>query len=233
MRTKQLLFSVFALVFLYSNVTLAEEQVRDVSSFSAVSLKVSGTVYLKQGSQQSVRVEASESTLEELITEVKDRTLVIRFKSNNFFWRSFNHSKIEIYVTVPDIEALSVSGSGNIESGNIKSRIIDFTVSGSGDISINSLDSERVKATISGSGNIRLNGGGAGEFTTTISGSGGIKAVDFEAENANIQVSGSGGCTLTALKSLKARVSGSGGIAYKGSPQLDTNVSGSGRIKKL
>ncbi len=233
MRTKQLLFSVFALVILCCNRAVAEEQVRDVPSFSAVSLKISGTVYLEQGNNQSTRVEASETALEELVTEVKDRTLIIRFRNNNTFWRSFNHGKIEIYVTVPDIEALSVSGSGNIESSNIKSRIMEFTVSGSGDISVGNLNSERIKATVSGSGNIYLGGGSADEFSSAISGSGKIKALDLETSNADIKVSGSGNCTLTAQKSLKARVSGSGGISYKGSPQLDTHITGSGRIKKL
>lgn len=233
MRTKQMLLSVLAIVFLFSNAAIAEEQVRDLPSFSAVSLRVSGTVYLEQGNRQSVRVEASESTLEELITEVKDRTLIIRLKNNYSPFRNFNTGKIEIYVTVPDIEALTVSGSGSIESDNIKSRNIDFTVSGSGDIIVDNLDSEQIKATVSGSGNIHLEGGSANEFSASVSGSGNIKAADFKATDADIKVSGSGNCSLTAQKSLKARVTGSGSVTYKGSPQLDTNVTGSGRVKKL
>ncbi len=233
MRTKQLLFSIFTLAFLYSATAVAENEERNVSPFSAVSLNVSGTVYLEQGSPQRVRVEASESTLEELITEVKDGTLVIRLKNNYSFWRNFNHGKIEVYVTVPNIDALSVSGSGSIESGNIKSRTLDFKVSGSGDILVNNLDSKLVKANITGSGNIHLKGGSTDELSSTISGSGNLKAVNFQAANADLKVTGSGNCSLTARKSLKARVTGSGGISYKGSPQLDTNVTGSGRVKNL
>ena len=233
MRSKQVFISIFALAVLCSHVISAQEQVRDLPSFSAVSLRVSGTVYLTQGSPQSVRVEASEPTLEDLVTEVKDRTLVIRFNDSNFFTRRYSYGKIKVYVTVPDIEVLSVSGSGNIESGSIKSQNLELTISGSGNLLISNLESENVKSTISGSGNILLNGGNAREFSTSVSGSGSIKAADFQAADADIRVSGSGNCTLTAQKSLKARVSGSGGVAYKGSPQLDTNVSGSGRIKKL
>jgi hypothetical protein len=233
MRTKTMLITFLALVFIGTKMVSAQEQERDVSPFSAISLRVSGTVFLAQGTPQSVRVEANDETLEEIITEVKDRTLNIRFKSNNYFWKSFNMGKIEIYVTVPDIEGLSVSGSGNIESATIKSRILDLAVSGSGDILIKDLDSERVKANISGSGNIRLDGGNTEELEATVSGSGNFRAQDFEAADSDIKISGSGNCTLTAQKSLKARVSGSGSVAYKGKPQLDSTVSGSGRVKSL
>ncbi len=233
MRTKQVLFFVFTLAFLYSATAFAETEERNVSSFSAVSLNISGTVYLEQGSPQSVRVEASESTLEDLITEVKNGTLVIRLKNNNFFWPSFNTGKIEVYITVPDIEALTVSGSGNIKSRSIKSRDLNFTVSGSGDIEIENLDAKNVEAVISGSGNVRLNGGRTAEFSSTVTGSGNIRAVDFQAENADLRITGSGNCSITARESLKARITGSGGVSYKGSPQLDTNVTGSGRVKKL
>ncbi len=233
MKKRLLMLSVLALVILCSNVALTKEQVRDVPSFSGVALKIPGTVYLSQEGPQSVRVVANEPVLEELVTEVKNNTLVIRFKNNNLFRRSFNYGKIQVYITVPDIEALSISGSGSIEGSTIKSQNINLTISGSGGISVSNLNSERVKAIVSGSGTVWVNEGIANEFSSTISGSGSIKAGDFETAIANITISGSGNCTINAQKSLKARVTGSGDIAYKGSPQLDTNITGSGRIKKL
>lgn len=233
MRTRQFLFFILTFAIISSSTVSAEEQERDVAPFSAVSLRISGTVFLKQGNQQSVRVVASESTLEELITEVKEGALVIRLRNNNYFWNSFNTGKIEIYVTARDIEALTVSGSGNIESKNIDTRNLELTVSGSGDISIEKLDAERVTARVSGSGNIVLHGGVASEFEANISGSGKIRADDFEAENVDTTISGSGNMTVSAQNALKARVTGSGSVSYKGSPQVDTSVTGSGRIKRL
>lgn len=233
MKTKQLFLFIFIFPFLYPDVISAETQERNLPPFSEISLRISGTVYLEQGNRQSVRIDASDSAMDEIITEVKDRTLVIRFKSGNYFRRSFNPGKIAVYVTVPEINALSVAGSGNIESSSVKSRILNLAVSGSGDISLDHLTSERLMSAVSGSGNIHLSNGNANELSTNISGSGNLKAMDFEATNADIRISGSGNCTITAQKSLKARVSGSGSVSYKGTPQLDTSVSGSGRIKKL
>lgn len=233
MRTKQHFIALITLFSLFSFAVTAENQNRELPSFSEISLRIPGTLYLEQGEPQSVRIEASESILDEIITEVKGRTLIIRFKTNNFFRRTFNAGKISVYVTVPDIDALSVGGSGSIVSHSVESRIIDLSVSGSGDITLDNLNSERVNAGLSGSGSIRIKGGRTDDISASISGSGNLRAVDFEATNVDTRISGSGNCTITANKTLKARVSGSGNVSYKGNPQIDTAVSGSGKIKNL
>lgn len=234
MKTKQLFLSLFILGIISSNTAFAERNERKVPSFSEISLRISGTVYLVQGSPQSVRIDAKPSTLEEIVTEVKGSELVIRFKSNNYFWRSFNPGQVEIYITVPEIDALSVSGSGDIVAENlIKSRNLNLAVSGSGDIKLKSLESDRVKAAVSGSGDILIdNGGIANEFDMAISGSGNVKAENFETRNVHAKISGSGNCTVHATEKLTARIAGSGSIVYSGNPQIDSSVAGSGKVKK-
>ena len=233
MRTKQLFITLFTLLTVFSFPATAENKLRELPPFSEISLQISGTIYLEQGDIQSVRIEAKEDTEEEIITEVKGRRLIIRFKGNNLLRRSINPGKVDIYITVPGIDALSVTGSGNIKCQPIDSRILDLAVNGSGDIFLSQLNSERVRAVISGSGNISINGGNTNEFAANISGSGNLKAPDFEAVNVDTRLSGSGNCTVHAQKTLKARVSGSGNILYKGNPLIDSAVSGSGRLKKL
>jgi hypothetical protein len=234
MKTKLFFISFIILGLMCINQARADEQNREVPSFSEVSMRVSGKLYLEQGERQSVRVVASQSTLDEIITEVRDRSLIIRFKNNNLFMRSFNPGKIEIYVTVPEINALSVSGSGDIIANNeIKTRILDLAVSGSGNITLDQLVAERVKAGISGSGNVQVNDGRAGDLTISVSGSGSYKGAGFEVRNVDARISGSGNCTVHAGESLKARVSGSGNVVYSGNPMIDTSVVGSGRVKKL
>jgi hypothetical protein len=235
MKTKQLFLSLLIPGIIFSNVVTAERNEREVPSFSEISLRISGKIHLEQGNRQSVRVEAKSSALEEIITEVKGRTLIIRFKSSHMFWRSFNPGRVDIYITVPEIDALSVSGSGDIVADSkIKSRILDLAVSGSGDISLKNLDAGRVKAAVSGSGDILIDSGGtADELNIVVSGSGNIKAENFEVKNVDAKISGSGSCMVNAVDYLKARIAGSGNVLYKGNPQIDSSVAGSGRIKKL
>jgi hypothetical protein len=217
------------------NPLLAENEDREVPSFSEIALRIPAKLYVEQGNTQSVKIEAKSSTLEEIITEVKDRQLTIRFKSKNYLFKSFTPGKIDIYITVPEIDGLSVSGSGDIiVEDEISTRILDLAVSGSGDILLGDLKADRVKSSISGSGDIIIQDGGeATDFSITTSGSGDVKAENFEAKDVVVRISGSGNCSVTANRSLKARVAGSGSVFYNGNPSIDSSVAGSGRVKKL
>jgi len=232
MKSKIFFLVILIVGFFVANPVLAKEETRDLPAFTKISLRISGKVYLEQGSTQSVRIVAEDETLEEIITEVKDRTLSIKFPNTNMF-RNWNPGKIEIFITVPGIDALTVSGSGDIISKEIKSRILDLAVSGSGNIDIEELTSEQVSAAISGSGNISVSGSGvANELKARISGSGNINASGFEAEHVDVQTSGSGNCAVISNGEIKARISGSGNVNYSGNPAIDSSVSGSGKVKK-
>ena len=224
-----LIAGIFAL-----NTASAEEEKRDVSTFSEISLRIPAKLYLTQGEPQSVRIVASESVLEDIITEVKGSELNIRFPGTNIFQRNFKPGKIEVYITVPEVNALSVSGSGDIMSDKLEARILDLAISGSGNIEIEKLDSKKVKGTISGSGNIRLEDGSAAEeLSVAISGSGNFDAAGYEADDVTVNTSGSGNCRVSSNGSIKARIAGSGSVYYNGNASIDASVAGSGKVKKM
>jgi hypothetical protein len=232
MKSKIFFFTIFIAGLFFVNELLAKEEVRNVGPFSKISLKISANVYVLQDAKQSVRVVADKETLEQIITEVKDRTLTIRFPSSNVFKR-WNPGKIDVYISVPEIDALSLSGSGDIVSDDINTRILDLLVSGSGNIKIEKLAAEKVNTNVSGSGNIKISEGGvANELSIRISGSGNVDARGFEANNVSVQTSGSGNCHVVSNGEIKARLSGSGNVYYNGNPAIDSSVSGSGSVKK-
>jgi hypothetical protein len=218
--------------FLTATTLQAKEEIREMPAFSKISLRISAKVYVVQGERQSVKIVAEPETLEEIITEVKDRTLNIRFPSSNMF-RNWDPGKIEIYITVPEIDGLTVSGSGDIVSEHISSRIIDLNVSGSGSVILDKVEAEKVNANISGSGNINIKSGGVAEnMRARISGSGNINAAGFEAKTVEVQTSGSGNVSVISNGQLNVRISGSGSVYYSGNPGIDSSISGSGKVKK-
>lgn len=235
MKNRILIITTLIWGLLVSSAVTAQEEERDVPSFSEISLRVPGVLHLEQGTNQQVEIVAKSSTLEEIITEVKDRKLIIRFTGKNYLLKTYNPGKIEIFVTVPEVDGLNISGSGDIVAENeIKTRILDLAVSGSGDIQLDELDAERVKANISGSGDIIINDGGvADDLSVSISGSGSVKAEGFEAQDVAVTIAGSGNCSVTSNGSLKARIAGSGNVYYRGNCSIDSSVAGSGGVKKL
>ncbi len=224
---------ILVLIFTGSSLVIAQtSQTREVSAFTEVSLRISATVHLKQGDTQSVEVKGSEATLAKVITEVNERRLVIRYPNESRFSK-WNPGNIDIYITIPQIDGLTISGSGSIISeGNIDSRILELIISGSGDIKLDGLKGDKVSAAISGSGNIHLLGKQASnELKATISGSGNVKAIDFPTDIVDVKISGSGNCWVNSVKNLIVRLSGSGNVIYRGNPSVDSNISGSGKVR--
>ncbi|MEL7588858.1 MAG: head GIN domain-containing protein [Prolixibacteraceae bacterium] len=232
MKTK--LTTIFALIALLAGIqgVQAAEEKREVAAFSGISLRIPATVYISQGDKQAIEIVAKESALEQIITEVNDRELVIRFPGKSYVWKDFTPGKIEIFITVPEIDRLSVAGSGDIiGDGPVKSRIVDLTISGSGKLILGDLTAERVKVSISGSGDMELSGTGeAVDLGIIISGSGNFKGIGFAAEDVNVKIAGSGDATVHAVKSLKVRTAGSGDVNYKGNPAIDQSILGSGKV---
>lgn len=227
------IFTLIAILFGFQGVRAAEEN-REVAAFSEISLRVPATLHVKQGEHQSVELVGKESALEEIVTEVKDRELIIRFPTKNYIWKDFTPGKIEIFITVPEVNALSVAGSGDIVSdGGINSRIIELEISGSGRMFLKDLKAERVKASISGSGDMELAGTGKSvDLSVLISGSGNFKGLDFPAEDVNVKIAGSGDAFVQAVSSLKVRAAGSGDVKYKGNPMIDQSILGSGKVSE-
>jgi hypothetical protein len=232
MKTRLLAF-VFAVFTLLNLSALADEQNRKVDSFSEISLRIGAKVHLEQGEKQNLEIVAKPSTLEQIITEVKDGKLIIRFPNKDYFWKTFQPGEITIYITTPEINGLSISGSGDILSDEtIKTKTLDLSVSGSGNIKLMALSAERVKSAISGSGNIILAGKDAAQdLSIAISGSGSLKALDYSADDVSVKVSGSGNVDIEAVKNLYVRIAGSGNVTYKGKPLIDQSIAGSGKVR--
>jgi DUF4097 and DUF4098 domain-containing protein YvlB len=227
--------SFIFLAFIVATLQLrAEEQTRKVDPFTEISLRIGANVHLEQGAKHSLEIVAKPSTLEEIITEVKEGKLIIRFPNKNYVWKDFQPGEITIYITAPEINGLGVSGSGDIiAEDEIKTKILDMAVSGSGNIKLSDLNAERVKTTISGSGDIVVAGKNpAQDLSVTISGSGNFKGLNYSADDVSIKIAGSGNVGIEANKNLYVRLAGSGNVTYKGKPLVDQSIAGSGSVRK-
>jgi len=205
-------------------------ETRDLSGFTGVNFGVAGTVIIEQGSTFSVILEGDRDDLEEIQTVIRGSSLNIRH--DNGIW-SRNTDKITVYITMPEIEGLSVSGSGKIiAEAEVKTDDLEMNVSGSGDIVLENLKAESVECGISGSGTIKL-AGSTQDAELSISGSGRLKGHEFRTGTMDVSISGSGSCYAMVEDELEASVSGSGDVYYLGDPRIDARISGSGKVRKL
>jgi hypothetical protein len=204
------------------------EQEISVESFDGFSLAISGDVYLRQGDQQEVVVKAQQNLIDNMKFKVENGQLRITY--DRPVWKS---KGIRIYMTTPNLDRISVSGSGNVTSDGTFRNLGDLalSVSGSGNLKFE-CEAQAVKGKISGSGNVMIKGSGS-ELDCQISGSGNVNAGDFAVKSATVKISGSGNATVNASEDLEAQVSGSGDIRYKGKPSLKSKTSGSGNVRSI
>ena len=133
---------------------------------------------------------------------------------------------------------LSVTGSGDVEGSGISVGALAAGVSGSGDITLEGCASESADVSITGSGDITLRGVAAdqpaGALTLQISGSGSADLDGCAFASAEVRITGSGSATLTlGSGDLTGSISGSGEVRYRGSPaRVNVRTSGSGRVIK-
>lgn len=184
---------------------VSKTESRDVGSFSRIDLAGSPDVEVAVGPATSVSVTADDNILPVIETTVNGSTLNINSKSNY-------NSRIDVKVniTVPTLDGVSISGSGDIHVTGLKAGDMDVGVTGSGDVTI---------------------AGAADHVRGQITGSGDLRCGDLVAKHVEVTVTGSGDATFDATEELDATVTGSGDIHYSGDPpRVRKSVTGSGDI---
>lgn len=196
----------------------------NLADFDGVELSISADVIIRQGSEQSVTVEGKRNIIDELDRNVKNGIWDIDVdgcvRDNN---------DMRIFITLPEITSLKISGSGSIESENVLLvDDINLRISGSGDMDLD-MEANNVVAEISGSGEMILDGL-ANQLDFEVSGSGDLHAFGLETQSAIIDIRGSGDAEVFAVNDLDVKISGSGDVTYRGNPSLNVKINGSGKV---
>lgn len=198
---------------------------RDLGEFTAVDSRGSLDVKIIRDTACFVEIEGEENLIPYIDTDIHDGVLEIDVKAHRNLDPNY---PITIYVHVPMLESVELSGSGSISSDSLISQHMDVNVSGSGDISL-LLATTNVNAKVSGSGSISLFGS-ASTADFKISGSGNIHAYSFPVSECMADISGSGSMYLTVSSLLDVHISGSGSVYYYGNPSVSVSISGSGHV---
>ncbi len=199
-------------------------EARVVAPFSQIEVEGSALVFLSQGTEQTVAVEADDNIVPIITTRVRGDELEISSSHN---YRTAN--SVRVYITIPVISALKIDGSGDIWGETpIAGDQLELDVEGSGDMDLE-LFYTRLLAESTGSGDFQLLGEVADQEVSLL-GSGNYRARDLASQTCDIRIYGSGNATVAVANYLNAEIRGSGNVRYFGSPQVDTSVSGSGNV---
>jgi hypothetical protein len=196
-------------------------------------LRAKGSIDIQvvQAAESSIQIQADENILPFIVVENNDDgETVVKTKSG---YNISTNNVVLVTYTSPNIESITIAGSGNIITQNKVNNNSEFKVAiaGSGNATIN-VHTPKVIAKIAGSGNINCIGE-TKDLQVSISGNGDYKGESLMAENATVKISGSGNVRLHADAKLDVNISGSGDVFYRGNPMVTEKTHGSGNIKKL
>lgn len=207
----------------------AEE--RMVGAFTAIELNDRIDLVIEPRTSGSISVEAGRNLLGQLVTEVKDGTLIVRNEMTCNWIRSFK-PRITVHVPIGGLQRLILKGTGNVSSTDtIRSdhlQVEQWEGEGSTTLLLHTLTTDIAMHT--GAGALTLSG-----FTNAAYLYSGIMApIDasgLQADNVTVNNSGVADIRCHADQDLNVQLLDAGDVYYSGTPAtITTLITGSGRL---
>jgi hypothetical protein len=200
---------------------------RNTDSFTGIKVSSGIDVYLKQGNDLTVSVEADENLHEYILTEVRNGVLNVYSEVN-----IRDAERKRVYVTMKDIKSIKTTSAGDVFGESpIKSDRLELSASSAGDIKIE-VNVKDLSVDISSSGDITVKGE-TDILRADLSSAGDLNAFDLRAREADLSVSSAGDADVYVSERMTARASSAGDINYKGDPRnVDAHSSSAGGIHK-
>jgi citrate lyase gamma subunit len=200
---------------------------RKTDSFTGIKVSSGIDVYLKQGDNVTVTVEADENLHEYILTEVRGGVLNVYTEYN-----IRDAERKRVYVTMKEINSVKTTSAGDVFGETpISTDRLELTASSAGDIKLET-HAKNIDIDISSSGDISLSGE-TDMLKADLSSAGDLKAYDLKAREADVSVSSAGDADINVSERISARASSAGDINYKGDPKyVDAHSSSAGGIHR-
>ncbi len=235
-RTALLLFSLIlpALILpsaIYAKGSMDRDTAADsLSGITRVRFSAPGTLFINQGSSEQLETDPERLSWKFLDLEINGNELIIRKKPVLF---SFTRHRVQIYLTLKNIESVLTTGPGDIKIGTVKSTELFLGSDSSGDIQLESMEGEFLDVKLTSSGDVTVLSGDVTSQRISCSSSGDYRGEGLKTKTAEISLSSSGNADITTSTRLTARLSSSGDLRLQGSPVIDSlELTSSGRLRR-
>jgi len=208
--------SLLALILAAAAAASAQEERRSesraVSGFTGVDIGGAMDATIEVGGGYEVRIEARADVLSKIVTEVRNGVLVVKHDKSLMEKSGLGkkRGKVNVYVSLPSLEDLDISGASNAKVSGVNSDSIRIDISGASDVTI---------------------GGYVRTADIDISGASDLEAIGLTTDTAEIDASGASSVKLSVTSSIRADASGASSVCYAGSPTVQIDTSGASSVK--
>lgn len=207
-------------------------EVRKAAPFSSIFFAGSGDLFIQQGEEEGIRVEANEQFLPYIKTQITNGTLYIEEKPVNGLQGIASPSSHQVYVTFKQIDRVTLAGHGTlVAEREIRQKDLTIKVSGAGRVDL-VVACENLIAAITGSATYILKGSAENQ-EIQVSGTCLYDALGLNSLQTSIDIRGSGQVSVNVKDQLNIIITGHGLVRYKGQPKISQKIFGSGKIEQL
>ena len=167
---------------------------RNVAQFDKVSFDLAGKVVISTGNEYKVTLVGEQNFVYNVMTLVDKGTLTI--KTENLLTQKFSDEEITVYVTMPKVAGITVTGTGSVyvENPLVTDKFVS-KITNSGNIYLQEIYADRGSCLITGSGSMNVASNGTiPKFKVKITGSGNFNAPSVNVDKLSASISGTGKC---------------------------------------
>lgn len=191
------------------------KETRKVETFDGIKASAGINVFLFQGNEEKVVVEADENLHDCIITEVKGSTLHCYIDCNVHFSREMN-----VYVNYKMLNKINASSGSDVSGETVlKTDLLNIDVSSGADVKIE-VDAQTVYCDVSSGSDATIKGK-AEHFQGSASSGADIKANELTVKTCDVNASSAGDIRITTTQRIKASASSGGDITYYGNPESE------------
>lgn len=205
-------------------------QARDASKpFTKISVQQGITLYLKQGKEFGITIEADDNIISHVKTEIKNGQLNV-FLDPNVIIRSF--TAMNVSVATPEITDLDVSSAARlIGSSPLRVDKLELSASGAAVVKLE-VEGKELDVEASNAAKLELKGA-VDRLELEMSSSATLKAWDLRVTDCDAEVSNAAKAEVYVSGTLGVQLSSAGLLVYDGNPRITKqDVSGRGALAK-
>jgi hypothetical protein len=204
-------------------------ETRPVHDFTAVHVNYPATVVIKQGTTESLTIQAEDNVAAAIKTHVVNHVLEIDNIKDHAIYIAPT-KPVLITIVAKDLSQLDFNSAGEVKVQGLKTKALEAMLDGAGNMQLLDLQLDSLDARLSGVGSMEASGT-AKTLTVQVDGVGSFDGSKLKTQNTTVSLNGLGNASVWADDTLTATVNGLGSVNYSGSAQVTKEVSGLGSVK--
>jgi hypothetical protein len=200
---------------------------RSVKDFTGIEVSGAFKVYLSQGEEVGLLIEADDNVMPYIETNVRGGTLHIGTRG-----LGFTNSTTTAHITLNDPRQIRISGAVKVTGTTpLEFEKLQVTASGASDLEFEAYGG-RLQLKMSGASKANLSGE-VEELHLKLSGASKLTAECMHTQEADIDVSGASSASISVEEDLYVTASGASSVRYLGRPNVRSSVSGAGKVVQI